>query len=120
MIFRNLDENHDWTFGQGRANYIANNPAIGLNINTRLYSWVNDCFFDMTAGIDWYNRLGSKNQRDLLEIDLRRVILQSFGVTGLVSFSTSLTDRQFRADYVVNTIFSENYRNTLIMDTQNA
>ena len=109
MIFRNLDENGDWTFGQGDANYVNKNSAIGLNIRTRLLSWVGDCFFDRLAGIDWTNRLGLKNQRLLLESDLRRVILTSFGVTGIVSIDTVLNNRAFTANYSVNTIFSQSY-----------
>lgn len=119
MIFRNLDSNHDWTFGQGQGCYIQQNAAIGLNIETRLLSWVGDCFFDTTAGIDWANRLGSKNQRALLKADLKRIILQSYGVTGIVSFDTNLTGRTFTAHYTVNTIFTTNYRNTVTMELGN-
>lgn len=116
MIFRNLNANHDWTFGSGLGNYITANAAIGLNIETRLLSWLGDCFFDTTAGIDWANRLGSKNQRALLELDLRRIILQSYGVTGIVSFDTNLTGRNFTANYTVNTIFSQGYSATVTQE----
>jgi hypothetical protein len=111
MIIRNLDKNGDWTFGSGKADYIDGNAAIELNIRTRLYSWVGDCFFDTAAGIDWYNRLGSKNQRALLELDLRRIILQSYGVTGIVTFSSNLDSitRRFSAQYSIDTIYSKNY-----------
>ena len=113
MIFRNLDSNGDWTFGKGKNNYTRENKAIGLNIQTRIYSWLGDCFFDQGAGIDWVNRLGSKNQRELLELDLRNIILQSEGVTGILEFSTSLVDRNFRADYSVETIYSKSYTDTI-------
>jgi hypothetical protein len=116
MIFSNLDANGDWSFGQGLSNYVADNQAIGLNIRTRLLSWLNDCFFDTAAGVDWLNRLGSKNQRTLLELDLRRIILQSFGVTGIIDFSSDLTDRSFTANYSVNTIFSEAYTDSIAKD----
>ena len=116
MIFRNLDSSGDWLFGQGTSNYISDNPAIGLNIRTRILSWLNDCFFDQEAGIDWLNRLGSKNQRELLELDLRRTILQSFGVTGILEFSSTLTDRQFTANYSVQTIFSQSYQDSITRD----
>lgn len=116
MIFRNLDENHDFTFGAGKANYTSGNKAIGLNIKTRLLSWVGDCFFDQTAGIDWVNRLGSKNQRTLLELDLRRVTLQSEGVTGLVSFDTILNKREFQAFFEVNTIFTQQFRDQFLLE----
>ena len=116
MIFRNLTSSGDWTFGSGKGNYLTGNPAIGLNIKTRILSWLNDCFFDTTAGIDWANRLGSKNQRALLESDLRRIILQSFGVTGISSLSTSLTGRGFSATYTINTIFSQGYTATVTQE----
>jgi hypothetical protein len=109
MIFRNLDADGDWTFGSGKGNYISGNAAIGLNIKTRILSWVGDCFFNQGAGIDWVNRLGSKNQRALLELDLRRIILQSFGVAGIISVDTILNNRSFSANYSVNTIFSQAY-----------
>lgn len=109
MIIRNLDQNGDWTFGQGDGNYLAGNAAIGLNIRTRLLSWVGDCFFDTQAGVDWTNRLSLKNQQRILDAELRRIILQSYGVTGIVSYSSTLTDRSFTASYEVNTIFSKSY-----------
>lgn len=106
MIFRNIDENGDWSFGKGIQDMTSANKAIGLNIQTRIQSWVGDCFFDMDAGIDWLNRLGSKNQRTLLELDLKRIIMQSEGVVKLLSFSTDLNGRSFTANYSVQTIYS--------------
>lgn len=121
MIFRNLDANHDWEWGSGLANYIAGEDSIGLNINTRLLSWLNDCFFDMSAGIDWLNLLGSIGKENMLNTNLRRVILQSYGVTGLISLSVNLNpQRLFSAEYIINTIYSANYKNTLIQNLQNA
>jgi hypothetical protein len=116
MIFRNLDADGDWTFGKGKSDYASRNQAIGLNIRTRILSWVGDCFFDKPAGIDWWNRLGSKNQRALLELDLRRIILQSDGVTALVSFDTILDNRDFTANYSVNTIYSKEYQDSLTVE----
>lgn len=113
MIFRALDENHDWTFGNGKNNFLSESAAIGLNVKTRILSWVGDCFFDMGAGIDWANRLRSKNQRTLLELDLRRIILTSFGVTGITAFSTSLNVRAFNASYEADTIFSKAYQDSI-------
>lgn len=109
MIIRNLDSNGDWTFGSGKGNYIAGNAAIGLNIKTRVLSWLKDCFFDTGAGIDWANRLGTKNQENLLSTDLRRIILQSYGVTGITKFDIVVVGRRFTANYTVNTIFSTGY-----------
>jgi len=116
MIFRNLDENHDFTFGKGKQDMTAQNKAIGLNIKTRIMSWVGDCFFDQKAGIDWINRLGSKSQRTLLELDLRRIIQQSEGVTGILSFDTVLNGRNFNAYYSVQTIYSKTFQDSLTVE----
>jgi len=113
MIFRALDSNGDWTFGHGKNNFLSGNAAIGLNIKTRLLSWVGDCFFSMNSGVDWVNRLGSKNQRTLLEGDIKRIIIASYGVTGITSFATVLNVRAFTANYSVNTIFSKAYTDSL-------
>ena len=109
MIFRQLDSIGDWTFGKGLNNFAVENRAIGLNIKTLLLSWVGDCFFDLEAGIDWVNRLGSKNQKTLLDLDLQRVILQSEGVTGILEFASTLFNRKYVADFSVQTVFSKSY-----------
>lgn len=113
MIFRNLDSDGDWTMGKGLNNYVRLDEAIGLNIKTRIQSWLNDCFFAMDAGIDWANRLGSKDQRGLLEADLRRIILQSEGVTGILAFDTILNGRNFTANYTITTENSTSYQNRI-------
>lgn len=110
MKFRTVDSNGDWVFGRGVNSYSRRNSAIGLNIRTRLLSWKNDCFFDLTAGVDWYNRLGSKNQRDLLEQEIRRIILQSEGVTGINQFDTILNNRNFSLYVDVSTQYSSEYQ----------
>ena len=123
MKIRNLDANGDWTFGQGLSNYISGNAGIGLNISTRLKSWLNDCFFAMNAGVDWKTRLGAKNQQSLLEADLKRIILSSFGVTGITAFSVSYdaATRAFTVNYTINTIFSKGYQQSVTQGvTQNA
>lgn len=120
MIFRNLDSNDDWTFGNGLSNYVSGDQAIGLNIKTRLKSWVGDCFFALNAGIDYVNRLGRKNQQSILESDMKRIILQSFGVTGLPSFFNSLTGRALNSQYSVDTIFSRAYKQSITQGASNA
>lgn len=109
MIFRSLDNNGDWVFGTGTSAYASGNTAIGLNIKTRLLSWLKDCFFAQTAGIDYYNRLGNKGQFDKLAADMKRIIAQSFGVTGIIKFSLTQVGREFLASYTVQTIFSTSF-----------
>lgn len=113
MIFRSLDSSGDWNFGRGQSDYLSNNAAIGANINTRILSWVNDCFFSQNSGIDWLNRLGDAGQRTLLESDIRRVILQSAGVQGITALNIIIDGRKLIATYNINTIFSQGYINAV-------
>jgi hypothetical protein len=113
MIFRNLMPNGDWTFGKGVNNYLSGDAAIGLNIETRLLSWLNDCFFDTKAGVDWLNRLGQKNQANILALDCRRIILTSPGVTGLLNFDIVQNGREFTVTYNITTVNSQSYQNSI-------
>lgn len=106
MITRALDADHDWTFGKGKNNYLYNNNAVVQNINTRLNSFVNDCFFDRNAGVDWWNLLGGKS-RLAVELAVTTVILNTTGVSGLVELSVILSDtRQVTIVYQVVTVYS--------------
>lgn len=106
MIIRSLDVNDDWTFGAGIQNYKRNLEAIKLNIQTRLKSWKGDCFYKPVEGVDYNNFLdvGTKN---LLDSDVKRVILQSEGVIKITKYE-SILDRESRALTVfvsIQTIF---------------
>lgn len=106
ITVRALDSNHDWTFGKGKNNYLIRNAAIAQNIDTRLNSFLGDCFFDIAAGIDWFNLLGAKD-RTALNLAISAVILNTEGVTSIVQvFSTLTAQRLFTVQYEVNTIYT--------------
>lgn len=108
MIVRALDSEQDWTFGRGKNDYLKDNYAIAQSIKTRLQSFLGDCFFDLEAGVDWWNLLGSKNLTGL-NLSIKSIILNTSGVTTLVELSTSLdNNRNLSVVYSVNTVYSEN------------
>lgn len=107
MIVRALDVNHDWTFGKGKNNYLQKSDAIAQDIETRLLCFLGDCFFDITAGIDWWNLLNVR-AKAALELNIAAVILNTGGVTALVQLSVNVNEatRQLSVSYVVNTIYT--------------
>lgn len=106
MIVRELDSNHDWLFGKGKNNYLSKTAAIVQNINTRLNSFLGDCFFDAGAGIDWFNLLGAKD-KTALSLAIGAVILNTQNVTGLVQLSLSVdAQRKVTIRYQVQTSYS--------------
>lgn len=107
MIVRGVDTNNDWLFGKGRNDYKTNLNAIIQNIKTRLQSFLGDCFFAQSAGVDWFNLLGGKD-RTALQLEVSSAILNTEGVTKLndLSITENRTTRRITLQYNVDTVFS--------------
>jgi hypothetical protein len=121
MIIRKIDGQNDWTFGKGKSDYATDEAAIEQNIKTRLLSWVNDCFFALPEGVDWKGRLDAGQQSDLLE-EVKSIIMQSFGVIGLLSVVANFNG-QHRLDtitYTIQTIFSSSFQGLVTFTFGNA
>ena len=102
---RGVDNNNDWLFGKGKNDYKSNNNAVAQNIKTRLQSFLGDCFFDLNAGIDWFNLLGSKQQLSL-KLSVSATILNTAEVKEIIEVSTSLSqDRTITLTYVALTSY---------------
>lgn len=114
MIFRQLTPAGDWTFGKGISGYAVDEAAIELNIKTRLLSWKFDCFFAVNDFVDWLARL-DKGQENNLVNELKSILLQSFGVVSINSFSSLLnrTTRLCLVNFNVTTIFSPSFQSRL-------
>jgi len=105
MIVRALDAGHDWEFGKGRNDYKKNREAVAQNIQTRLYSFLGDCFFAANDGIDWFNLLGGKN-KITIELSVSATILNTLYVTGIKQLSIVLSSvRELTIQYEVDTSF---------------
>jgi len=104
MIVRALDGTGDWLFGKGQNDYKSGKNAISQNIQTRLNSFLGDCFFDLSAGIDWFNLLGAKNQL-AINIAVSAVIINTPNVKSLLELSLVLSQaRLITITYSVDTV----------------
>jgi hypothetical protein len=104
---RGITATNDWMFGNGLGSYFTGEAAIEANIKTRVLSWIGDCFFDMFTGVDWKNRL-DVGQQENLAVEIQEVILNSYGVIAINSFSFSFSG-QSRFETVnsnISTIYS--------------
>ena len=114
MSFRNLDENHDWTFGCGISNYVAENQEVALNIKTRVLSFLGDCFFAPEEGINWWN-LMEYNKRDEMENAVMNTIATTSDVVSVNNIDSILNSRrELKLLYDVDTTFSSNYQDEII------
>lgn len=116
MIFRAIDNDGDWTFGNGRQNYATGNLAIALNVKTRLLCFQNDCFWNLPFGVDWWNLIGAKSPAADVSIlaQTRMMLSGSYGIVSIVSIDAfrDARTRRFAVSYEVDTIFSARVRNT--------
>lgn len=112
MIFRGISADDDWQFGQGVGSYFKRDKAVNANLRTRLLFFLNDCFFAMNVGIDWWNLLGSRNPAAKANIILavRQTIIQSEGVVRIntVDVTVDPITRRATTTWNIDTIYSRN------------
>ena len=114
-MIRNLDLNHDWTFGAGRSNYLENVEEIALNAKTRVLCFLNDCFFDMDMGIGYWNLLDRNRQREL-ENAIQQQIIQTPGIVGVTEINAyTNADRKLSVQYSAKTIYSVGFNEYLTL-----
>lgn len=108
MIFRQLTQSGDWTFGGGLSNYASGQQAIALNIFTSVRMWAGDFFASLNGWINWKGAL-NVGQQNNLNAALQGLLSRSYGVQSIVSASVVVnpTTRQFFATYTVDTVFSQ-------------
>jgi hypothetical protein len=107
---RSLDATGDWVWGTGIQSYLVNQAAVAQCIETDCTSFLGDCFFNVTAGIDWYNLL-TVNNLLAIQLAVSATILNVGGggfVTGILNVlaSTNDTTRLFSIQYSVITVYS--------------
>lgn len=107
MRVRITDNNGDWTFGQGQLNYATKQRAIEFDIQQKTREWYQDCFFALQNGIPWSIRLGSHNQKEFLDEDLKEIIRNVDGVLEILNFDSIVNARRYRAQTSIFTIYSK-------------
>lgn len=112
MSVRAIDANRDWQFGQSKQSYKKGVEEIGQMIQTRVLSFLGDCFFATDEGIDWLNLLGAGAGKDeAIKRSVSLTILSTSGVTAINSVDLVLNrqTRQLIISYNVVTIYSSSY-----------
>lgn len=111
MIVRTVRKNNnnqsEFVFGHGYTDYKSELAFVKQDVETALYEWKNDCFFDIEAGIDWKVRLGYHNQKDLLDEDIKELVVSRTGVLRIVNFESNVIDRLYVCTIEILTLYSE-------------
>ncbi len=90
MINRALDNNGDYTFGSGLSNYYQNIPeAVVQAVQTRLKLWQGEWFLDIVDGTPYMAGILGKYTKDTIDQLIQKRILETDGVTSIVSYEGS-------------------------------
>lgn len=113
LRYRRLDANHDYTFGQGRGNYLTDVDAVAQAILTRLLLFLGEWWEDTQDGLPmWQSFLGApatqskKEARDRL---IQERILGTEGVENIEDFSSTQSSEtgKYEVAVVVNTVYGQ-------------
>lgn len=114
-MFRGIDGQNDWYFGNGKQSYFYEQASIEADIKTTLQTFYQECFYDPTVGIPWFNILGQKNS-NLLILTLKNAISNVSGVTKVYDVRYYLDqNRNAFVSYLVNTIYTVQVAGTVAL-----
>lgn len=106
MLFRSIDDENDWMFGQGKQSYFRDDKAVEADIKTALQTFYQESFYDPDSGVPWFSLLGQKDVQ-LLNLNVKAAIINIEGVTNVQNVSISLDqNRNCVVKYLVTTIYT--------------
>lgn len=110
MRYRQLTATGDYKFGNGIADFLIDSPAcVGQAVLTRMRLWQTEWFLDVNAGTPWLSSVLGRGTIPLYDIVIRRRILDTPGVTGIVDYASNLdrTTRTLSVTLTINTLFGQ-------------
>lgn len=111
MIYRKLDANQDYTFGQGKQDFVSGVEAVRQAVQTRLQLYKGTFWRDIDDGFPMFQVMGGSGAPEniaLIESQLRQRILGTQGVTAILSYSSTFNgaDREYGYTATLQTIYS--------------
>ena len=113
MIIRAFSQTNDVQFGQGKQNYLNGQNAISENIETNLYCFLIDCFFDIQKGIDWLRFFSVPTSKQEITLSVRGIVILCYGVTSINKLDVSVVNRKISITMNINTIYTNNFQYNL-------
>lgn len=83
MKVRAVDKNHDWTFGNGLANYKQKSEAIKQCILTTLKSFKYNYFLNQDHGVNWFAYLTKNPDVEAMRQDIKARVFEVEGIASI-------------------------------------
>lgn len=117
ILYRQLNANGDPIWGQGQANFLADQPAVAQAILTRLRLFEGEWWASLTDGLPlWQSILGqsaSQAQQDEISAIISARILGTPFVLGISSLATSF-NAQTRGPYTYSAVVATQFGQIII------
>lgn len=112
MRVRRLDNQHDWTFGNGFSSYASQSEAIAQCVQTRLWSFMGDWFLDLDHGLPWLEQMGRGVNLSEWEMRIKRHVLQTEGVSAITDYQADFDpeNRKFTVTLAYRDIYGNEGR----------
>lgn len=104
---RATDKDWDWKFGKSNQDYADDALGVAYAVKMKILSWYKDCFFEMDAGIDWKNILGSKTTKEQADVAIKEIIQTEPDITDLTFFESQVVDRVYTATVRFKTVYGK-------------
>lgn len=108
MRYRKLDADGDAVFGRSSLDFISNSPeTVAQAVRTRLLLLRGEWFLDVTDGTPYATEILGANTAQTYDLAIRERILDTQGVTGIVSYESNLADRALTVTATINTLYGQ-------------
>jgi hypothetical protein len=106
---RRIDAEGEPAWGRGVSDYLTDIDAVAQIIKTRLLLFVNEWWEDVFDGLPlWQEILGQiGTKKEIVDRVLQERIMTTPYVQGIESLTSTLIDREYECEIVVNTTFGQ-------------
>lgn len=110
MRYRALDENGDYSFGQGSRNFLVDSPdAVAQLVITRLKLWTSEWFLDTSEGTPYKTQILGVGTAPTRDLAIQERILETQGVIGIADYASIVdpSTRAFTVGATIDTIYGQ-------------
>lgn len=110
MRYRKLDQNGDYVFGSGQADFFKNSPeTVAQAVKTRLLLWREEWFLDEEEGTPYLQGVIGKHSQQTRDTVLRTRILNTEGMRSILSYESTIDPetRKLNVSVSIDTIYGE-------------
>jgi len=108
MRYRKLDENGDYTFGQGAADFYKDVPeAPAQAVLTRLFLFQGEWFLDRREGMTWKTQVLGNRTASTRDPAIRRHVLKTRGIKKILEYNSQVdrNTRKYSVQMTLDTIY---------------